>query len=212
MSLPCPIAIMPLATADAAPPLDPPGVWPRSHGFSVEPCSALLANQRYANAGELLRPTKMAPAWRRCRVCALSSCAIASAMATMPSVVAWPAWWVLILIAVGTPCSGPSACPAATIASATRAASSASSAETSTNAFSVPLTASIRSRQLDTTSSAETALSRMACAMRAADHAHGASVASPLDVSARVTSDIQILSRRREVSGICDRPVAAARR
>ena len=46
MSLPCAIGTMPLATADDAPPLDPPGVRAASHGLSVRPCSSLSLIQR----------------------------------------------------------------------------------------------------------------------------------------------------------------------
>ena len=88
MSLPCAIGTMPDATAELAPPLEPPGVRPRSHGFSVRPCRSLAVIQRNENAGQLLRPTRIAPARRRLATCGLSAAAMLSRNATTPSVVA----------------------------------------------------------------------------------------------------------------------------
>jgi len=42
MSLPKPIGLMPLASAAASPPLEPPAVRPGCQGFRVRPCSELL--------------------------------------------------------------------------------------------------------------------------------------------------------------------------
>ena len=46
MSVPWPIAPMPAAVADAAPPDEPPGVIALLRGFLVRPCSLLSVNQR----------------------------------------------------------------------------------------------------------------------------------------------------------------------
>src|SRR5437588_12023331 len=54
----------PAATAAAPPPVDPPGVRVRSHGFRDSPCSGLSVEPRHANSGKFERPTKIAPAAR----------------------------------------------------------------------------------------------------------------------------------------------------
>jgi hypothetical protein len=46
MSLPCAMGTIPDATAELAPPLDPPGVQEASQGFSVRPCRSLLVTHR----------------------------------------------------------------------------------------------------------------------------------------------------------------------
>lgn len=61
-SLPCASGLMPVASAAAAPPLDPPGVWRRFQGLRVAPKTSLLVSQRQQNSGVLLRPMTMAPA------------------------------------------------------------------------------------------------------------------------------------------------------
>ncbi len=113
MSLPWPIAPMPVAVAAAAPPLEPPGVRAGSHGFSVAPCSALSVNQRIEKAGALVRPITMAPARRRLATTGLSRVATRSLKATTPLSVGQPAWSTLTLVVIGTPWSGPTAAPRA---------------------------------------------------------------------------------------------------
>ena len=78
MSLPCAIGTMPAATDDAAPPLDPPGVTPRFQGLCVRPRRSFTVSSRMLNAGVLVRPIAIAPAFLRFATTALSSCAIAS--------------------------------------------------------------------------------------------------------------------------------------
>jgi len=56
---------MPVATAAAAPPLEPPGVKAALRGLSVSPCSSFAVNQRCENAGVLVRPMNTAPAFRQ---------------------------------------------------------------------------------------------------------------------------------------------------
>ncbi len=72
ISVPCPIAQIPAATADAAPPEEPPGVRLLLRGFRVWPCSELRVNQRIEKAGVLVRPTMIAPALRRLLTTGLS--------------------------------------------------------------------------------------------------------------------------------------------
>src|SRR5258708_32973222 len=65
MSAPCAICPMRAATAAPAPPDEPPGVMLASRGFLVSPWTRLVVNQRYENAGQLVRPRITAPALRR---------------------------------------------------------------------------------------------------------------------------------------------------
>ena len=76
ISVPWPIAQMPEATADAAPPEEPPGVSVALRGFSVWPCSELRVNQRIEKAGVLVRPTMIAPALRKLVTTGLSCAAM----------------------------------------------------------------------------------------------------------------------------------------
>ena len=52
----------PAATAAPAPPLDPPGVMSRFHGFLVAPKSGLSVVPLWPNSGVLVLPIRMAPA------------------------------------------------------------------------------------------------------------------------------------------------------
>jgi hypothetical protein len=53
---------MPLATAAAAPPEEPPGVRERSYGFKVWPKTLLKVLLPAPNSGVLVLPSVMAPA------------------------------------------------------------------------------------------------------------------------------------------------------
>src|SRR5438105_4926558 len=170
MSLPWPSAPMPQASAAAAPPLEPPGVTPLFHGFSVAPCRSLSVNQRQENAGVLVRPIMIAPALRQLATGGASASAMTSRKATTPLVVAWPRWSVLTLTVTGTPCSGPNGSPRRTCSSAAPAAASASSPSVSTTALMRGLTAARRSSAAETASRAEIARVRIACARPAASH------------------------------------------
>ena len=177
MSLPCATAPMPAATAAAAPPDDPPGVTPASHGFKVRPCSALSVNHRQEKAGVLVRPMTTAPARRRFATTGLSSAAITSRNATTPLLVGKPRWSALILVVTGTPASGGSASPRARAASTASAASSASRSSGSTTALIAGFAAASRASASSATSRAETAPSRIARAMStASQRQNGASL------------------------------------
>ena len=91
MSVAWPSGTMPLATAAAEPPEEPPGVSVRSRGLSVWPCSELRVNQRSENAGVLVRPTTTAPAAFRLATTGLSIVAMRSFCKRTPLVVANPA-------------------------------------------------------------------------------------------------------------------------
>ena len=91
MSLPCASGVMPAATLEAAPPLEPPGVWVSDHGFQVRPRRSFSVSRRRLKPGVLVRPTMMAPAAVQLATTGLSSAATRSRKATMPLVVAQPA-------------------------------------------------------------------------------------------------------------------------
>src|SRR5712671_4613662 len=82
ISVPCAICPMPAATAAPAPPDEPPGVMPESRGFLVSPWIRLVVNQRYENAGQLVRPRITAPALRRLSTTALIDGLTASSRAS----------------------------------------------------------------------------------------------------------------------------------
>ena len=88
--MPCAIWPMPDVTAAAAPPDEPPGVIDGSRGFLVSPCNWLVVNQRYENAGVLVRPTMTAPAFSRLSTTGLLVFAIRSRCSLTPLVVAYP--------------------------------------------------------------------------------------------------------------------------
>ncbi|EWS52603.1 hypothetical protein X551_04608 [Methylibium sp. T29] len=156
MSLPRPIAAMPVASATASPPLEPPAVRPGFQGLSVAPCRLLSVCTRSARSGRLVRAIGIAPAARmRCTVGA-SSGTIAPASAGTPQGVGRPAMSMFSFTVIGTPCSGPSAAPAATWRSAATAAARASSASRRTTALTRGLTASMRARWASITSTQDT--------------------------------------------------------
>src|SRR5580658_5349370 len=66
-------ATIPAATAAAAPPLDPPGVWLRFQGLRVTPNASPSVNGYRPTSGELVLPTITAPAARRRRTSSLSA-------------------------------------------------------------------------------------------------------------------------------------------
>src|SRR5262245_39469442 len=64
-SLPSAIGSMPVASATAAPPLDPPALFVRSKGFSVRPNTALYVGERIENSGMLVLVIGITPSGRR---------------------------------------------------------------------------------------------------------------------------------------------------
>ena len=62
MSMPRPIGVMPVATAQASPPLEPPTVSFGSKGLRVRPCRGLTVHRRSASSELLVRPINTAPA------------------------------------------------------------------------------------------------------------------------------------------------------
>ena len=134
----------PAATADADPPLEPPGVRLRSHGLRVAPKVGLSVNGVISSSGTLVLPTTTAPAARRRRTTS-ASCVAGSPNAFEPRAVTSPATSVSSLIATGTPSSGRRS-PLPRRPSAWAASASARSASTTRNALRVGLSRPIRSR------------------------------------------------------------------
>ncbi len=64
LSVPTASGASPAATAAAAPPLDPPAVRDRSHGFRVGPKTRLSVTALCPNSGVLVFPSTTAPAAR----------------------------------------------------------------------------------------------------------------------------------------------------
>ena len=176
---------MPDATAAASPPLDPPGVCPADHGFSVAPRSALTVCQRIPNSGMFVRPTGMAPAARSSPMCGASWLATASRSGAMPSVVAEPATSMFSLTVIGTPLSGPDGSPRLNARSAASAAVSAFSASGTVTAFSSWLTWLIRSRCACTTSRQDAFPAWTSAASSVAAISHSSGTAFPPLLRAR---------------------------
>src|SRR5262245_7760445 len=67
-SLACAAGTMPAATADAAPPLEPPALCPRLQGLRVAPYASGSVVGSRASSGVLVRPSDTSPAARKRRV------------------------------------------------------------------------------------------------------------------------------------------------
>ena len=137
---------MPVASATASPPEEPPGVRVGSHGLRVWPARPLSVCQRNAKSGRFVRANGMAPASRSRATIGASAEAICPARAATPQVVAEPATSMFSLTVNGTPASGPSGSPAATARSTAAAAARASSASVTVTALRSGLTSSMRAR------------------------------------------------------------------
>ena len=137
-------ATRPAATAEAEPPLDPPGVRLRSHGLRVAPKVGDSVNGVISSSGTWVLPTITAPEARRRRTTSASSRAGPS-NALVPRVVTSPATSVSSLIAIGTP-SSARVSPPRRRPSAWSASMSARSANTTRNALSVGFRRAMRSR------------------------------------------------------------------
>ena len=72
-SVPSATGHMPLATAAADPPLEPPGDSVISHGLRHAPFNSDSVTESPPNSGVLVFPTRMKPAARRRRITAASS-------------------------------------------------------------------------------------------------------------------------------------------
>ncbi len=156
MSVPCPIAPIPEAVAEAAPPEEPPGVILELCGLIVWPCNWFRVNQRRENAGVFVRPMMIAPALRKLVTTGLSRSAIRFSCNFRPFVFAYPAWSMLTLTVTGTPANSPGSLPRSIAWSTNSAERRASSGVSMTTALSFPLIACRRLNADWVTSTAET--------------------------------------------------------
>ena len=155
----------PAATADAAPPLEPPGVAPRSHGLRVMPPWAVSVNGHSVSSGVRATPMMIAPAARSRRTSSQSSLS-SGPWAREPHTRGVPATAMSSLTAIGTPSSGRSSPPRAR-PPAWSASSSARSANTTRNALRSPSRRSMRSSAVSTSSRGDTSPLRTSSAWRA---------------------------------------------
>ena len=109
-SLPRPSGVIPLASALASPPLDPPAVTSGRHGLRVSPRSDESVCTRRPKSGRLVRANGIAPAVRMRSTTGASIGAVASASAGTPWVVGHPATSMFSFTVIGTPCNGPNRC------------------------------------------------------------------------------------------------------
>ena len=107
-SVPCASGRTPAATCAAAPPLEPPGVRARSHGFRQAPFSSDSVTAVVPNSGVFVLPMTTNPAARSRLTTAVSWAGTCSANARQEYVVRIPRVSVRSLTAIGTPRNGPS--------------------------------------------------------------------------------------------------------
>ena len=100
---------MPVASATASPPLEPPGVRCGFQGLKVGPCKGLSVDRRRPNSGRLVRASTMAPAALRRATTGASRQGMALRNTGTPWVVADPTQSRFSLTVNGTPCKGPRA-------------------------------------------------------------------------------------------------------
>ena len=151
-SLACANGTMPLATAAAEPPLEPPGDRLMSHGLWVAPQAIGSVVGTLPSSGLLVRPaiTRPAPRKRVTSVVSASETTDAFFSARLPLVMGWPAYPAnRSLMRNGTPRNGPSG-------SAARAVSRAWSNQRITTALSTGSMRSIRSMAASSNSSGVT--------------------------------------------------------
>src|SRR5437588_8843771 len=116
-SLPVQIGIIPDATAAADPPDDPPGVRSGFHGLRVVPCRNDRVQFTDPNSGDVVRPTKTAPAARRRAVSVQSRSAMSCSNTFDACVFGQPCTCASSLTPIGTPAHGPGSSPLAIDAS-----------------------------------------------------------------------------------------------
>ena len=118
---------MPVASATAASPLEPPQVSAGFHGFRVAPNTALKVLPPAPNSGVLVLPTTMAPAALRRATISASSSGTWCSKIFDPQVVRKPLVGVRSLMETGMPCKGGRVALRLRAAVALRAASRADS-------------------------------------------------------------------------------------
>ncbi len=175
---------MPLATATAAPPLEPPLVRSACQALRVRPNSGESVRHLEPNSGVVVLPTRIAPCMRNRATATASSAGTLSRIGTAPKVVRTPRVLTMSLAVKGMPCSGGSGRPDITSASAARAAAMASSAHSVIKQFSTGCSRSARASTAAVSSTGEISLRRMRCCSAAALARQSASLigrASPED-------------------------------
>ena len=162
---------MPSATAAAPPPDDPPLLRVVSNGLRVGPNSTLSHVARKPMTGLFVLPITIAPARSiRSAQMQLKSNTCSRSAGMPPYVAGQPGLKSnRSLIAVGTPCSGPSGAPEATAASASRARARASSNAWCTKALRLGSRSSMRAIVASSSSTAESRRSRTASASSMVD-------------------------------------------
>ena len=118
-SLACAMGRMRAATADAAPPLEPPALRVTSHGLRVGPCRSDSQVGLKPNSGVGVVPMVTSPARRKRRINSLSAWDIKPSQSLLPMRKVEPAACTPIsLIRKGTPVNGPSGRPSSRARSA----------------------------------------------------------------------------------------------
>ena len=135
MSVPVATNAIPVATATADPPLDPPGECSGLRGFRMVPKCGLSDVIPYASSCRPAFPTMTAPASASFSTTAASRSGTKSAKIFDPEVVRTPLVHIRSLCAIGMPCSGPRSMPWASSRSSSSARASADSPVTVMNAF-----------------------------------------------------------------------------
>src|SRR5215204_497792 len=105
-SLPCARGPRPAATAAAAPPLDPPGVFCRFQGLNEGPNTRFPESPFQPSSGVLVFPSMTAPAVNNRSTTGASSSGIQPGSINEPRAVRIPLVGVRSLIEIGTPASG----------------------------------------------------------------------------------------------------------
>ena len=103
MSLPMPNGVMPVASAAASPPLEPPGVRSPFQGLYVRPRSGLSVSSRAPISGRLVRASGTPPARFMRSTSAASRSGRKFARAGTPIVVGEPTQSMFSLMVNGTP-------------------------------------------------------------------------------------------------------------
>ena len=158
MSEPSASGTIPDASAQAAPPDEPPAERVGSTGLRVVPKTRLKVCEPAANSGTLVLPITTTPARRTRSTIRSSVSGTWSANSGEPYVVRHPATSWVSLNANGSPCSGPSSPSAASASSAAAAPSRARSSSSETIALSSGLRSSMRARWRSSSSRAEISL------------------------------------------------------
>ena len=160
-SVPTASGPIPEATAAAAPPEDPPGVFAGFQGLRVMPVSGLSVTPFQPNSGVVVLPSSTAPASRsRAAAGASSSQGPFGSIVFEPRSVGQPRVRIRSLIETGTPSSRPIGAPFIQRPSDSVALAIAASASTRQKAFSTGFRRSMRSSTARIASTGESFFAR----------------------------------------------------